>query len=355
MTAIVSAQRESPPGGTDRAIDATSRNVGRRVGGVLLLVALLVALSLLSLVIGSKALTLDEVWTALISSEPSEARHIVLQLRGPRTLAAIVVGIALGLAGGLIQAITRNPLGDPGILGVNAGAVAAVTAGAAFFGTTSIGQDLWFGLGGALAVSAAVGLIGARGGTIDPIRLTLAGVAIAAVLAGTSAALRLTDYETFRRLRTWDAGSFVERDLGLTLSILPMVVIGAVLALLLAHPLNAVALGDDLAVALGAKLLPTRLGAIVAIAILCGAATALAGPIAFVGLMVPHLARWITGPNQLGILPIGALIAPSILLIADLVGRVILWPGEVPAGIVTAFIGAPVLILLVRRTKASAL
>jgi iron complex transport system permease protein len=327
----------------------------RRALGFFGALLLLLITCTLSVTVGSKAIPLDDILNAVAHPDTGQVSRVLWEGRIPRTVAAVVVGAALGLSGALIQAVTRNPLGDPGILGVNAGAAAAVTCGVAFFGTTSVSQDVWFALGGAMVVSAAVGLLGAGGGQADPVRLTLAGVALAAVLTGVSAALRLADYETFRRLRGWDAGSLVERGWDVIIPILPFVAAGLVLSVALARPLSTIALGEELAVALGTRLVGTRIATIVAIALLAGAATALAGPIAFVGLMVPHVARWIGGPDHRWILPLSALLAPTLLLLSDVVGRLALWPGEVPAGLVTAFVGGPVLILLVRRTKASAL
>lgn len=332
-----------------------TRLAARRAGGAVLALVLLAVLCGISLIFGSKAIPAADVLAALLHPGSDETTRIVLDSRVPRTVAALVVGVGLGLSGSLIQSLTRNPLGDPGILGVNAGAAAAVTAGVAFFGTTSIAQDVWFALAGALVVSALVGVMGARGGRADPVRLTLVGVALGAVLTGASSALRLTDYQTFRRLRGWDAGSLVERGWDLIVPVLPLVVVGVVLAILVAGSLNALALGDDLAASLGTRLALTRTGSVLGIAALAGAATALAGPIGFVGLMVPHVARWLCGPDQRWILAVSAVLAPCLLLAADIIGRVILWPGEVPAGLVTAFIGAPALIALARRTKASVL
>lgn len=309
----------------------------------------------LSVAVGSNALSPAEVWHALTAPSGTLTDQVVLDLRVPRTVAAVVVGVALGLAGALIQAFTRNPLGDPGILGVDAGAALFVAIGVVL-GAVSAVQFLPWAFGGALLVTVMVTVIGGSGrGGPDPARLTLAGVALGAVLLGVTSAMMLLNPVTFARLRGWTAGSFVERGWDVILPVLPFVGAGVVVALTCARSLNALGLGDELATALGSRLVRTRVLSIVAITVLAGSATAIAGPVAFVGLMAPHIARWIVGPDQRWILPYTMVIAPIVLLLSDVIGRVVLWPSEVPVGIVTAFVGAPVLIALVRRTRASSL
>ena len=350
-SALPSARRVPAPGG--RPPHHVSPR--RRGTGIVLCVVALAAASAASIAIGSRGIPLDEVIGVLVAPAGDEVTRIVLDLRLPRTVAAVAVGIGLGLSGALIQALTRNPLGEPGLLGVNAGAGVAVTIGVFFFGTTAPTQDLAFAFAGALVVTGVVTLIGAAGGVADPVRLTLAGVAVAAVLSGVMTGLVLLDPRAFDRLRGWEAGSLVGRDWTVFGPILPFLVVGAIVAFALARSLNAMGLGDDLARSLGVRLARTRVLSVVAITLLAGAATAIAGPIVFVGLMVPHVARWIVGPDQRWILALSLLIAPTVMLTADVLGRVALYPGELPVGIVSAFVGAPVLIALVRRAKASSL
>ncbi|MFT4260387.1 FecCD family ABC transporter permease [Microbacterium sp.] len=337
------------------AVEAPPARAGRRGIGLLVLAALLAAAVLLSVLIGSKPLAPADVWHALFFSTGAENDRIVWEVRLPRTLAAVVVGAALGVAGALIQAFTRNPLGDPGILGVNAGASLGVAIGVAVFGTTLPVQHLGFAFAGAFIATIVVVLVGSAGRTTDPVRLTLAGVAVGAMLAGITTAMTLLDPATFNQMRGWSAGTVVERGLDVILPAAPFIAGGLAIALVCARALNAMGLGDDLASALGAHVGRTRILTVVAITLLAAAATAIAGPIGFVGLMAPHIARWITGPDQRWILPFSALIAAIVLLAADIVGRVLLWPGEVPVGIVTAFVGAPLLIWFVRRRRASVL
>jgi len=327
----------------------------RRAAGLAVAVGALAASAVLSIAVGSNALSLAEVWHGLTAPTGALADQIVLDLRVPRTVAAIVVGVALGLAGALIQAFTRNPLGDPGVLGVDAGAALFVAIGVVL-GAVSAVQFLPWAFGGALLVTVVVTAIGGSGrGGPDPARLTLAGVAVGAVLLGITSAMMLLDPVTFARLRGWNAGSFVERGWDVILPVLPFIGVGAVVALACARSLNSLGLGDELATSLGTRIVRTRVLSIVAITVLAGSATAIAGPVAFVGLMAPHVARWIVGPDQRWILPYTMVIAPIVMLLSDVVGRVALWPSEIPVGIVTAFVGAPVLIGLVRRARASSL
>lgn len=318
-------------------------------------VALIFAIAL-SLVIGSRALPIETVFEALIAPNGSPEHLIVTELRIPRTLLGLLIGAALGVSGALIQALTRNPLADPGILGVNAGAGFAVVLGVAVFGVTRIEQYLPFAFCGAILATLLVYGVATRGGGgATPLRLTLVGIALGSVLGGISSTLALLDPDTFDRMRYWGTGSIADRPSGTLAIIAPFIAVGLVIALLTARSLNSVALGDDLAKSLGASMGMTRLATLIAVTMLCGAATAAAGPIVFIGLMIPHVVRWVTGPNQRWIMVFCLVLSPILMLVSDVVGRLIVHPAELQVGIITAFIGAPVLIMLVRRTKASGL
>ncbi|ORM37811.1 iron chelate uptake ABC transporter family permease subunit [Williamsia sp. 1135] len=328
----------------------------RRALGWLVGVAILALVCLLSIAIGAKDIPFGTVWDALWSYDNSGDHIIIRDLRIPRTVLGLLVGVALGIGGALIQAMTRNPLADPGILGVNAGAAFAVALAVGVLGYTGIWAYIWFAFAGAVVVTVVVYALGSVGrGGATPIRLTLAGVAIGAVLTGVTTGLILLDPQAFDQMRFWNAGSIAGRGLDVSGAVAPFIVVGLVLAFAIARPLNAVAMGDDLARSLGANVTRTRVIGVIAVTLLCGAATAAAGPIAFVGLMVPHVARWIVGPDQRWILAYTLVFAPILLLLSDVIGRVIIRPGEMQVGIVTAFVGAPVLIFLVRRGKASGL
>ncbi|MFT4220354.1 MAG: iron chelate uptake ABC transporter family permease subunit [Microbacterium sp.] len=311
---------------------------------------------LASLAFGANPLSVEAVWEGLWHPDDSDASIIVWTLRLPRTIVGVVVGAAFGVAGALIQALTRNPLADPGILGVNAGAGFAITLGVGLFGLSGITGYIWFAFLGAAAATILVYVIGTVGrGTVSPVTLVLAGVALGAVLNGFSTFLTLIDKYTFESVRDWGVGTIARTSLDDAASVLPFLLIGLAIAAALSGPLNAIALGDELAASLGTNVMRTRVLGIIAVTLLAGGATALTGGIAFVGLMVPHIVRWFTGPDQRWIIAYSTLAAPVLVLVADVIGRVIARPGEIEVGIVTAVIGAPVLIALVRTHKASSL
>ena len=355
MTGSATSAEAKPHTDTSHPTGGSLR-IRRALGLVAALITLVVVIAA-SLAIGARDMPISEVLGAFFAPTGSDDQLVVLELRLPRTVLGILVGMGLGLAGGLIQALTRNPLADPGILGVNAGASLAITIGVAFFGISSITGYIWFAFAGALVATVGVYVIGSAGRsrTVDPIRLTLAGVAVAAVLTGLTKAILLTNERAFDAFRSWDVGAIAGRDFDTVTAILPFIVIGTVLALALSHSLNAVALGDDLAASLGTSVNRTRVLSILAVTVLAGAATAAAGPIGFIGLMIPHIARWIVGPDQRWILGYSLVLSPILLLASDVIGRVVMKPGELQVGVVTAFVGAPVLIALVRRKKASGL
>ena len=355
MTGSATSAEAKPHTDTSHPTGGSLRT--RRVLGLVAALITLIVVIAASLAIGARDMPLSEVLVAFFAPNGSDDQLVVLELRLPRTVLGILVGMGLCLAGGLIQALTRNPLADPGILGVNAGASLAITIGVAFFGISSITGYIWFAFGGALIATVGVYIIGSAGRSrsVDPIRLTLAGVAVAAVLTGLTKAILLTNERAFDAFRSWDVGAIAGRDFDTISAILPFIVIGTVLALALSHSLNAVALGDDLAASLGTSVNRTRVLSILAVTLLAGAATAAAGPIGFIGLMIPHIARWIVGPDQRWILGYSVVLSPILLLASDVIGRVVMKPGELQVGVVTAFVGAPVLIALVRRKKASGL
>ncbi|WPR97632.1 Fe(3+)-siderophore ABC transporter permease [Klebsiella aerogenes] len=316
------------------------------VPGLLLLLALAIALSLL---IGAKPLPPSVIVDAFSGSCQSADCTIVLDARLPRTLAGLLAGCALGLAGALMQTLTRNPLADPGLLGVNSGASFAIVVGAALLGITSPQEQLLMAFCGAFAASLLVAFTGSQGGgQLSPVRLTLAGVALAAVLEGLSNGIALLNPDVYDQLRFWQAGSLDIRTLQTLKIVLLPVLIATVVTLFLSRALNSLSLGADTATALGSRVARTQLIGLLAITVLCGSATALVGPIAFIGLMMPHMARWLVGADHRWSLPVTLFATPALLLFADVLGRLLV-PGELRVSVVSAFIGAPVLIWLVRR------
>ncbi|QAY74500.1 iron ABC transporter permease [Agromyces protaetiae] len=323
--------------------------------GILVVIGCLAALLVViaaSLALGVRSMDPLEVWRALTAPDAANAdQQVVLQLRVPRTVIGLAAGVALGLAGTLIQGVTRNPIADPGLLGVNAGASLAVVLSISFLGVTAPIGFIWFAFAGAAAAALIVFWIGYG----RPVRLALVGAAVTAFLTPLITLVLLRDTDAFNRFRFWSVGSLTGRDLSVVGTLWPFLVVGAVLAALLAHRLNLLALGDDVASALGQRVGTTRAVAGVAIVLLCGTATALAGPIALVGLVVPHAARRLVGADYRWIMAVSALLGPVMLLAADIVGRLVVPNAELEAGIVCAFIGAPVLIAIARNRKVAGL
>jgi iron complex transport system permease protein len=311
--------------------------------------AVLVLVLLASLAFGSKPLTIATVYDSFFHYQGSPDDTIVLGLRVPRTLLGLCVGVALGLAGTLMQGVTRNPLADPGILGVNAGAAFAVVLGVQAFGVLNPLAYVWFAFGGAAAASVVVYGLGSRGPQgATPVKLALAGAASTALLAALTNAILLADSVTFAEYRYWAVGSLVGRAADL-LPLLPFLVAGALLAVGIGPALNVLSLGDDAARSLGQRVGVTRAVAATAVVLLVGTAVAVAGPIGFIGLIVPHVARAITGPDYRWVLAFSVLLAPILLIAADIIGRVVARPAEVEVAIVTAIIGTPFLVALVRQ------
>jgi len=342
---------DAPATGAERpGAGGVAATNARRAVGLVTGAGVLAVVCVLSFALGTKHIALGTVWDAFVHFTGSEDHVIVRDLRVPRTVLGLLTGVALGVSGALIQAVTRNPLADTQVLGINSGAALLVVFAIGVLGLTGIWSYVWFafaGVAGAMVLVYALGSAGRGGAT--PVRLTLAGVALGAVMEGISAAIRLLRPRAFDYLRFWDAGTLAARPLPIALAIAPFVALGLVLALVVARSLNSIALGDDFARSLGTDVTRTRVLTVISVTLLAGAATAAAGPIGFVGLMVPHAVRWITGPDQRWILAYTVVGGPILMLVADILGRLVVRPGELRVGIVTAFVGAPVLIWMVRR------
>ena len=318
---------------------------------MLCLVLLAVAV-IASLMLGVRTIAPAEVWRALFDPASTHPDHrVVLDLRLPRTVVGLLAGCALGLAGTLIQGVTRNPIADPGLLGINAGASLAVVLAIWLLGVSSPATFVWFAFLGAAMAAMAVAVIG-RG---EPIRLALGGTALTALLTPLITIVLLRSQEAFDEYRFWAVGAVTGRGLRLAADLWPFVAVGAVLALACAHRLNVLALGDDVARGLGQRLATTRAVAGLGITLLAGAATSLVGPIALVGLVVPHAARRLAGSDYRRITPVAAVLGAALLLYADVIGRLVARPGELEAGIVTAFIGAPALVAIARGRRTAGL
>ncbi|MGC5169758.1 FecCD family ABC transporter permease [Microbacterium sp. DT81.1] len=318
---------------------------------LLLAVALLLLLIGASLAIGARPVAPAVVIDALLRPDMSIADHtVILGQRVPRTAIGVLAGAALALAGTLMQGLTRNPLADPGLLGVNAGASVAVLAAITLLGITAPSGFVWFAFAGAAVASVVVAAIGTRGPDgSSPAKLALTGAAVTAGLTAVTMLILTTSITAFDVFRYWQVGGLTARGLDTVAVVLLPLLVGAIIAFTSARGLDLMALGDDTATGLGHSVARTRALGIVATVLLCGSATAIAGPIVFVGLLVPHALRALIGGDYRWLLAIGAPAGAVVLLAADVLGRVIALPGEVQAGLVVAFVGAPVLISIVLR------
>ncbi|KEP74550.1 hypothetical protein HR12_08435 [Microbacterium sp. SUBG005] len=324
----------------------------RTITLTLVMVAALAALAIASLAIGSRALAPPDVIAALFSDRRDAVGVIVHDLRAPRTLTALLTGACLGVAGVLMQAVTRNPLADPGLLGVNAGAAVGVVTAIAFFGVGTASGYVWFAFAGAAGAAVLVNAAARSGRRGDTVGLVLAGVALSACLGALVRIVTLADDDTFESFRFWAVGSFERRDPDVALQLLPFAIAGVVLAVVVSRGVDQLRLGPDLARALGVSPTLVVVGAGAAITLLCATATSAAGPLAFIGLLVAHLVRGLVGSDVRSALPLAAATGAALTLASDILGRVIAPPGEIEAGIVAAFLGAPLLLWLVIR-KAS--
>ncbi|MBB3728919.1 FecCD family ABC transporter permease [Nonomuraea dietziae] len=329
----------------------------RRVAGLGALAVVLLAAGAVSLAVGARALSPAEVWHGLFTAQGSDQRLteitlIVQTLRVPRTVLAIVAGVALGVSGALIQGYTRNPIADTGLLGVNTGASFAVVSVIVLFGFSSPYQYVWFAFLGAAAAGVVVfGLASIGRGAGSPLTLALAGQGVAVFLAAMTTAVSLSDQASLNALRFWKAGSVSGVGFDVIWPVLAFTVLGLALALTTLPAINLLNLGDDVARGMGVNLTLSRAVGIVAITLLAGATTAACGPIAFLGLMVAHVARYVTGPDYRWLVPCAGLLGAVVLLVCDIVGRVVTRPGELQAGVVVALVGAPFFAALVWRGK----
>lgn len=332
-----------------------SRTPGRWIG-LLVLIAGCVVVALASLAIGS----LDIAPSVVIDSflRPPEGREqiIVQQLRVPRMVIGLAAGAAFAVAGGVMQGLTRNPLADPSLLGITAGASLAVLAALELLDIHDPSQNLWFAFGGAAVAGILVYTLGSTGrGGASPIKLAIAGAALAAVLGAVITILLSLSARSLDEMRFWLVGSIAGRPVDVFAAVAPFIVVGCVLAIVLGRPLNSLALGEEVAVSLGMRVGLIRGASGAAVILLAGAGVAMAGPIAFLGLAVPHAARAIVGPDWRWILPYSLVLGAMLLLAADILGRIVVKPGELQVGVVVALLGAPFFVALVRRRRLVAL
>jgi iron complex transport system permease protein len=316
-------------------------------------VVLLAVSVLLSITVGGRATSLAEVWS-VFTGRADAFLTAVVQSRYPRTALGVLAGAGLALAGTLLQGITRNPLADPGLLGVNMGAAAGVVTATAFLGLGGGATTVWWALPGAAVAGVLVYLLGTIGSRQSLVRLVLAGAVVSAVLSAYIQAVSLSRPEAFDNYRHWVVGSLAGRGTDILWAVLPFVLAGAALAVCLTPALNALALGDESGRSVGVNTLLVRSAGLLAAVLLSAGATAAVGPIAFVGLAVPHIVRGLAGVDFRAQLPFALVLGPVVLLLADVLGRVLVRPQELMVGVVTAFAGAPLLLWTVRRMRGDA-
>ncbi|HSU34515.1 MAG TPA: iron ABC transporter permease [Propionibacteriaceae bacterium] len=336
-------------------VAAPRRPVAFRLAWFAVAVVVAAVIALASVAFGARLVGWSDIVSAFTGEETGIAQAAV-QKRVPRTLLALLIGAALGLSGAVMQGVTRNPLADPGILGVTNGAALAVVTGIAFFSMTSPTTYIFVAIAGA-AVSAifvySVGSLGRGGAT--PLKLALAGAATAAAFSSLVSAILLPRINVMNEFRFWQIGGVGGATFASISLVLPFLLVGAVICVASARGLNSLALGEDVAAGLGERVATTRLTAAAGAVLLCGAATAVAGPIGFVGLVVPHVCRLLVGIDHRWLLPFSTLVGAILLTAADVVGRVVARPSEVDVGIITALVGAPFFIYIVRRQKVRSL
>ncbi len=313
--------------------------------GTLLLLACLFA----SLAYGAKDIPLGSIFTAFTTFDDSVDHLIVLTMRLPRSLIAIMVGGSLAVAGGLMQGLTRNPLASPGILGINAGAALAVVIVVFGLNSSSLPLHALVAFVGAALAAVTVYLLGSlSAGGPTPLNLTIAGAAVSALLASLTTGTMIVSQRTLEEVRFWLAGSLAGRDINLFLTVLPFMVVGLVSAFALGRQINTLSLGEDIAIGLGQKTGWIKIATAMTVVVLAGSSVALAGPIGFIGLVIPHVTRFIVGLDYRWVLPISAVLGATLLLLADLAARWIVRPQELPVGIMTALLGGPFFLYLIR-------
>ena len=321
----------------------------------LLITGLILGISILGLSLiasitwGAADIAFRDIYDSFTAFDGSTNHLIIRTVRLPRSLIAILVGASLAVAGAIMQGLTRNPLASPSILGVNAGAAFAVVVGTFIAGSSSLTVYAWYAFAGASIIAIAVYFLGSLGrGGLTPFNLTIAGAAITAFISSITSGILILSQRTLEEIRFWLAGSVAGRDLNLLLQVLPYICVGLVLAIALSRQITILSLGEDTAKSLGQSTALIKILAAISIILLAGASVAIAGPIGFVGLIVPHMVRFIVGVDYRWILPYSAILGAIFVLIADLCGRLVIQPSELPVGLVMPLIGAPFFIYLIR-------
>ena len=326
------------------------------VFSIILCLALLSIMAIFSISLGAKSIAFSKVIDVLLGNDPDSLEAAIILQRIPRTVFGILAGGALGISGALMQSITRNPIAEPSILGVNTGASLFVVAGIAFFNITVAYQYIWLAIIGAGVTAVfvySVASMGKDGAT--PLKLALSGSAVSIVLGSLVSTIMLPNNRVMEAFRFWQVGSIGSATWENIMLISPFLIVGFIISMFISGYLNNLALGDEAATALGTNVVMTRTIGALSSVLLCGATTALAGPIGFVGLIIPHIIRLIFGSEMSKMLPLSFLGSAILMLVSDIIGRIISLPGETEVGIVTAVIGAPVFILAIRKGRVKSL
>ena len=326
------------------------------VFSIILCLTLLSIMAIFSISLGAKSIAFTKVIDVLLGNAPDSLEATIILQRIPRTVFGILAGGALGISGALMQSITRNPIADPSILGVNTGASLFVVAGIAFFNITVAYQYIWLAIIGAGVTAVfvySVASMGKDGAT--PLKLALSGSAVSIVLGSLVSTIMLPNNRVMEAFRFWQVGSIGSATWESIMLISPFLIVGFIISMFISGYLNNLALGDEAATALGTNVVMTRTIGALSSVLLCGATTALAGPIGFVGLIIPHIIRLIFGSEMSKMLPLSFLGSAILMLVSDIIGRIISLPGETEVGIVTAVIGAPVFILAIRKGRVKSL
>ena len=334
---------------------ATANSIDKKRAHSLLITGLFLSLLVLllclvaSLTYGAADISLNKIVAALTAFDGSTEHLIIRTMRLPRSLIAILVGAAISVAGTLMQALTRNPLADPGILGINAGAAIAVVVAVFLFGASSVSAYAWCAFLGAGVTAVAVYWLGSLGrGGLTPLNITIAGAALTSLLSSLTTGILLLSQRTLDEIRFWLAGSVAGRDFALCLQLLPYIAVGLIIAFAIAKALTTLSLGEDVAQGLGQRTAWVKVTAAISVVLLAGSSVAAAGPIGFIGLVVPHIVRFFVGFDYRWILPYAAVLGAILLLVADIGARLLIQPQELPVGVMTALIGTPFFIYLAR-------
>ena len=323
---------------------------------IILCLSLLSVIAMFSVSLGVKRIAFSKVMEVIFGNDLDSIEATIILQRIPRTVFGILAGGALGISGALMQSITRNPIADPSILGVNTGASLFVVAGIAFFNITAAYQYIWLAIIGAGLTAVfvySVASMGKDGAT--PLKLALSGSAVSIVLGSLVSTIMLPNNRVMEAFRFWQVGSIGSANWENIALISPFLILGFVISMLISGYLNNLALGDEAATALGTNVVLTRSVGALASVLLCGAATALAGPIGFIGLIIPHIVRLAFGSEMSKMLPLSFIGSGILLLLSDILGRIIGSPGETEVGIVTAVLGAPIFIFAIRKGRVKSL